>query len=251
MAPERCLVQAKRRVGRGMGCGRGPSAFFEGGTDAAGAPREPAVTDTRSAISWTPGPHERWGGKRPRPADPPALRSGATVEQALKDARQVEAAAGCSARTAGKGSADDSAILTVAGACDGTTGRPGHTTTCRVACNCGEPETHATRSKNDQCRTGPREPGEAGLLRDVADVEHCSGLMRACDGGRRNDGGARTTRSGTSAPRNRSALPHPRGGLHAGRAKLIQVQTGRGGRVLRPLFTFRRGRFFLALPGDG
>jgi hypothetical protein len=43
----------------------------------------------------------------------------------------------------------------------------------------------------------------------------------------------------------------PRGGLHAGRAKLVQVQTGRGGRVLRPLFTFRRGRLFLALAGYG
>lgn len=56
---------------------------------------------------------------------------------------------------------------------------------------------------------------------------------------------------GTSAPRDRSALRTREAALHAGRAKLIQVQTGRGGRVLRPLFTFRRGRFFLALPGDG
>jgi hypothetical protein len=38
-----------------------------------------------------------------------------------KDARQVEASAGCSAYTAGKVFAEDSAILTVAGACDGTT----------------------------------------------------------------------------------------------------------------------------------
>lgn len=44
---------------------------------------------------------------------------------------------------------------------------------------------------------------------------------------------------------------NPRAGLHSGRAQLVQVQPGRGGRVLRPLFTFRRGRLFLALPGDG
>jgi hypothetical protein len=35
----------------------------------------------------------------------------------------VEASAGCIAYTAGKVSAEDSAILTVAGACDGTTAR--------------------------------------------------------------------------------------------------------------------------------
>jgi hypothetical protein len=45
--------------------------------------------------------------------------------------------------------------------------------------------------------------------------------------------------------------PHPRAALHAGRAKLVQVQPGRGRRVLRPLFTFRRERRFLALAGDG
>jgi hypothetical protein len=45
--------------------------------------------------------------------------------------------------------------------------------------------------------------------------------------------------------------PHPRAGLHAGCAKLVQVQPGLRGRVLRPLFTFRRGGLFLALPGDG
>ncbi len=75
-------------------------------------------------------------------------------------------------------------------------------------------------------------------------------------GGRTVAGGEKRLRGaddpkGTSAPRDRSALPHPLGGLHAGRAKLVQVQTGRGGRVLRPLFTFRRGHLFLALPGDG
>ena len=57
--------------------------------------------------------------------------------------------------------------------------------------------------------------------------------------------------NGTSAPRESERSAHPRAGLHAGRAKLIQVQTGRWRRVLRPLFTFRRGRLFLALPGDG
>jgi hypothetical protein len=53
-------VKAKRRVGGGVGRGRGPSAFFERDTNAAEAPREPAVTDPRRAIAWTPGPHERW-----------------------------------------------------------------------------------------------------------------------------------------------------------------------------------------------
>jgi hypothetical protein len=45
LTPARCPVEAKRRVGRGVGCGRGPSAFFAGGTRAAAAPQEPAVTD--------------------------------------------------------------------------------------------------------------------------------------------------------------------------------------------------------------
>jgi hypothetical protein len=52
------------------------------------------------------------------------------------------------------------------------------------------------------------------------------------------------------APRSERS-PHPRTGLHAGRAQLVQVQPGLRGRVLRPLFTFRRGGLFLALPGDG
>jgi hypothetical protein len=62
------------------------------------------------------------GGTGPGPADAPALPPGSTSRQAPgKDARQVEAAAGSSAYTAGKVFAEDSAILTVAGACDGTT----------------------------------------------------------------------------------------------------------------------------------
>jgi hypothetical protein len=121
IALARCPVEAKRRVGRGVGCGRGPSAFFEGGTNAAGAPRMPAVIDPRRAISWTPRRHERWR-RRPRsggrhPVLPPAQRPGRLLE---KDARQVEASARCRAYTAGKVFAEDSAILTVAGACDGT-----------------------------------------------------------------------------------------------------------------------------------
>lgn len=50
----------------------------------------------------------------------------------------------------------------------------------------------------------------------------------------------------------REALAAMRAGLHAGRAKLIQVDSGRRGRVLRPLFAFfRRARLFLALLDDG
>jgi hypothetical protein len=119
----------------GWGCGRGPSAFFEEGTHAAGAPREPAVNDTCRAISWTPGLHERWR-RRPGPADAPAFPSGSTARQAPgKDARQVEASAGCRAYTAGKVSAEDSAILTVAEACDGTTAGLAARRTRGVACN--------------------------------------------------------------------------------------------------------------------
>ena len=96
--------QAKRRVGGGVGCGRGPSAFFAGGTHAAGAPREPAATDIRRAISWRFGRTE--GGTSPGPADAPALPAGSTAGQARgKDARQVEASASCGAYAAGKVSA--------------------------------------------------------------------------------------------------------------------------------------------------
>ncbi len=69
--------------------------------------------------------------------------SGLTARQASgTDAQQVEASAGCSAYTAGKVSAEDSAILTVAGACDGTTAGLAARRTRSVACNqiCDEPE---------------------------------------------------------------------------------------------------------------
>jgi hypothetical protein len=68
--------------------------------------------------------------------------SGSTARQApRKDARQVEASAGCRAYTAGKVSAEDFAILTVAGACDGTTAGLVTGRTCGGACNpiCDEP----------------------------------------------------------------------------------------------------------------
>lgn len=51
--------------------------------------------------------------------DPEHLWDGGSVD--VKAGRPVEAAAGCSAYTAGKVSAEGPAILTVAGACDGTT----------------------------------------------------------------------------------------------------------------------------------
>lgn len=53
-----------------------------------------------------------------------------------------------------------------------------------------------------------------------------------------------------SAPREGSARVSG-AGLHAGRAQLVQVHPGRRGKVLRPLFAFRRLRLFLALLYDG
>jgi hypothetical protein len=64
----------------------------------------------------------RGGGNVPARRTHRCSPPGSTARQAPgKDARQVEASAGCGAYTAGKVSAEDSAILTVAGACDGTT----------------------------------------------------------------------------------------------------------------------------------
>jgi hypothetical protein len=123
------------RVGRGVGCGRGPSAFFEGGTMPPERPGASRHRSPRRAIPWTPGPHERWR-QRPGPAYAPAPPFGSTARQAPgKDARQVEAAAGCGAYTAGKVFAEDSAILTVAGACDGTTAGLVARRTRSVVCN--------------------------------------------------------------------------------------------------------------------
>ena len=98
-ADRRCRhVAWCRRSGglaEGWGCGRGPSAFFEGGTNAAGAARSqpssiPAarsreLTD-RTAWRQRPGPRGRTG-----------TPSGSRMRQAHgKDAQQMEAAAGCS-----------------------------------------------------------------------------------------------------------------------------------------------------------
>jgi|GEM_PF-6071349 len=64
---------------------------------------------------------ERWRHP-PRSADAGGAPSGSSVRQAPeKDARQVEASAGCGACEAGKVSVEASAILTVSGACDSTT----------------------------------------------------------------------------------------------------------------------------------
>jgi hypothetical protein len=97
IVPARRPVEVKRRVGRGAGCGRGPSAFFTGGTRAAGAPQEPAVTDIRRAIFGAPRPHERWR-QRPGPADTPALspaqRRGRLLETTRGRWRLRQAAAG-------------------------------------------------------------------------------------------------------------------------------------------------------------
>jgi hypothetical protein len=85
----------------------------------------------------------RKGRHRPGPADAPTFPSGSTAKQALgKDARQVEASAGCGAYTAGRVSAEDSAILTVAGACDGTTAGLSARRAAAVPCNqfCAEPD---------------------------------------------------------------------------------------------------------------
>jgi hypothetical protein len=66
------------------GVWQGAIRVFRGRHNAAGAPREPAVTNTRRAISWTPGRHER-GRQRSRsaaaPALPPAQRRGRLLEK--------------------------------------------------------------------------------------------------------------------------------------------------------------------------
>jgi hypothetical protein len=76
----------------------------------------------------------------------------------------------------------------------------------------------------------------------------CSGVdvsMRGTHGTERR--GARTSQIGTSAPREERVCRVLGAGLHAGRAKHVQVQPGRRGRVLRPLFSFRGTRLFLTL----
>jgi hypothetical protein len=92
-----------------------------GGTDVRRSATGVSLHNTRCAILWTPGPHERWR-RRSRSGGRTGAPSGSTARQAPgKDAWQVEASAGCNAYTAGKVFAEESAILTVAGACDGTT----------------------------------------------------------------------------------------------------------------------------------
>jgi hypothetical protein len=113
-------LQVKPGVGRWAGCGSGPSAFFEGGANAAGAPREPAIT-TSAARSRELPDRANAGGSVPvwRTHRTP---SGPTTGQAYQtDAQQVEAKAGRGAQRAGQVSAEDAAILAVAEACDGTT----------------------------------------------------------------------------------------------------------------------------------
>jgi hypothetical protein len=97
VAPAGCPVEAERRVGRGVGCGRGPSAFFL---------REAPMPPERPGSQSSPTPAARSRGLPGRTKDRGDVRSGgrtgapssATARQApAKDARQVEASAGCSA----------------------------------------------------------------------------------------------------------------------------------------------------------
>lgn len=76
-----------------------------------------------------------------------------------------------------------------------------------------------------------------------------AGRVEAWRGGMERRG-ARTSQRGTSAPREEARCRVLRAGLHAGRAKHVQVQPGRRGGVLRPLFSFGRARLFLALLDD-
>jgi hypothetical protein len=131
---------AKRRVSIGVGCGRGPSAFL----------REAQMPPERPGSQPSPIPAARSRGVPDRTNDGgnvPVRRMHRRSRQlngeagSEKDAQQVEASAGCSAYTAEKVSAEDAAILTVAGACDGTAAGLAARRTRRLACNqiCDEP----------------------------------------------------------------------------------------------------------------
>jgi|GEM_PF-5854775 len=99
---------------------QGAIRVFRGRHPCRGSARMPAVTDPAARSGELPDCTNRGGDVRVRRTHRRSL--GTTAGQApAKDARQVEAPAGCGALTAGKVSADNSAILTVAGACDSTT----------------------------------------------------------------------------------------------------------------------------------
>jgi hypothetical protein len=108
-------------------------------------PRDPVDSRTARKVEAT----SRSGGRI-------GALSSATARQAPgNNARQVEEEAGCRAYTVGKVSAQDSAILTVAGACDGTTAGFAARQTRGVACN-------QIREEPNDCRTHrEREPATA------------------------------------------------------------------------------------------
>jgi hypothetical protein len=131
-------------------------------------PRDPVESPTARTVEAT----SRSGGRTGAP-------SGATVRQAPgNNARQVEAAAGCSAYTAGKVFAEDPAILTVAGACDGTTAVLAARRIRSAACNpvCDEPpnrDTHREGSLATARRRGGCDPlgGRSRMMR--SDSRRC------------------------------------------------------------------------------
>jgi hypothetical protein len=97
-----------------------------------------------------PGRRVRAGGQRVVVAATSVAERAYATGGSGNNARQVEASAGCGAYTAGKVSAEDSAILTVAGACDGTTSGLAVRRTHRVVCNqiCDEPNKNGPHAES-------------------------------------------------------------------------------------------------------
>jgi hypothetical protein len=96
IAPARCPMEAKRRVGTGVGCGRGPSAFFEGDTNAVGAPRSQPSPIPAARSRGLPD-RTKGGGdvpvRRTHRRSPPAHRRGRFLEKTRGRWRRRQGAA--------------------------------------------------------------------------------------------------------------------------------------------------------------
>ena len=123
--------------------------------------------------------HGRWSGvpvQRTHRRSLPARRRGQALE---KDARQVEAPAGRGAYTAGTVSMEESAILTVAGACDGTTaGRAARRTRGVARSHICDQSKKIGRTQSQGRRNAERGRAVPSSLRVSAPLREASGVSR-------------------------------------------------------------------------
>ena len=127
-------VEEKRRVGGQVGCGRGPSAFFQGAPFPPKRPRnQPSPIPAARSCEF---PGRATGGETFRFCGRIGAVSGSIAKAGTGNRRAAGGSAGRVRRPhGGKGVCGESAILTVAEACNNTTASFAGRWARRVACN--------------------------------------------------------------------------------------------------------------------